>query len=98
MNPSQADTLKVPGAALHYEIRGSGPVLLLIPGGPADGGVFAPIRELLADRYTVVTYDPRGLSRTQDSSSHKGTLPSSACCSSRQGAVRLRSAVCSNPP
>ncbi|MGH3148007.1 MAG: alpha/beta fold hydrolase [Rubrobacter sp.] len=46
------------------EVRGTGPVLLLIPGGPADGGVFAPIRDVICDRYTVVTYDPRGLSRS----------------------------------
>ena len=64
MNQSRTDRLGVPGATLHYEVGGSGPVLLLIPGGPADAGAFAPIRGELSDRYTVVTYDPRGLSRS----------------------------------
>ena len=64
MNKSRTDTLRVPGATLHYEVSGAGPVLLLIPGGPADSGAFAPIRSVLSDRYTVVTYDPRGLSRS----------------------------------
>ena len=64
MNQSRTDTLKVPGAALHYEVCGTGPVLLLIPGGPADAGAFSPIRGEPSDRYTVVTYDPRGLSRS----------------------------------
>ena len=64
MNQSLTGTLKVPGATLHYEVRGTGPVLLLIPGGPADAGGFAPIRDVLSDRYTIVTYDPRGLSRS----------------------------------
>ena len=64
MNQSRTDALKVPGATLHYEIRGAGPLLLLIPGGPADSSVFASIRSLLSERYTVVTYDPRGLSRS----------------------------------
>jgi pimeloyl-ACP methyl ester carboxylesterase len=64
MNQSRTDTLRVPGATLHYEVAGAGPVLLLIPGGPADSGVFAPIGSVLSDRYTVVTYDPRGLSRS----------------------------------
>ena len=62
MNTTTADMLSVPGARLYYEVRGSGPVLLMIPGGPADGSVFAPAVPLLADDYTVVTYDPRGLS------------------------------------
>ena len=53
MNQSRTDTLKVPGATLYYEVRGAGPVLLLIPGGPADAGGFAPIRDILSDRYTV---------------------------------------------
>ncbi len=58
--------LTVPGAHLYYEFTGSGPVLLLIHGAPADAGVFAPIVDLLAKDYTVVRYDTRGISRSQD--------------------------------
>jgi pimeloyl-ACP methyl ester carboxylesterase len=54
--------LEVPGAHLSYQVRGSGPVLLLIPGGPADGSAFDGVAPLLAERFTVLTYDPRGLS------------------------------------
>jgi pimeloyl-ACP methyl ester carboxylesterase len=61
---SKSDTLKVPGASLYYEIRGSGPLLVMIPGGPADAGIFAGVAARLADRYTVVAYDPRGNSRS----------------------------------
>src|SRR5687768_8768452 len=46
--------LTVPGASLYYEVSGSGPVLLLIPGGPADAGIFALIVDPLAANYTVV--------------------------------------------
>jgi pimeloyl-ACP methyl ester carboxylesterase len=60
----QTSTVKVPGATLYYEIRGAGPVLLCIPGGPTDAGMFADIAGRLANRYTVVTYDPRGHSRS----------------------------------
>jgi pimeloyl-ACP methyl ester carboxylesterase len=56
--------LPVPGASLYYEVRGSGPVLLMIPGGPMDAGGFKEIAERLADSYTVVTYDCRGNSRS----------------------------------
>lgn len=58
------DTLPVPGAKLYYEVRGSGPVLLMIPGGPMDAGGFAALADRLADEYTVVTYDCRGNSRS----------------------------------
>lgn len=57
-------TLKVPGATIYYEVRGSGPTLLIIPGGPQDAGVFTDIAARLAGQYTVVTYDPRGNSRS----------------------------------
>ncbi|UOZ04373.1 alpha/beta fold hydrolase [Amycolatopsis sp. WQ 127309] len=57
-------TLAVPGARITYDVTGSGPVLLLIPGGPADATGFAPIRPLLAEDHTVVTFDPRGISRS----------------------------------
>jgi pimeloyl-ACP methyl ester carboxylesterase len=57
-------TLKVPGATLYYEIQGSGPVLLCISGGPTDAGMFTDLAGRLADRYTVVSYDQRGHSRS----------------------------------
>ncbi|GGQ25653.1 alpha/beta fold hydrolase [Streptosporangium pseudovulgare] len=56
--------LPVPGANLYYEVRGSGPVLLLICGGIYDAAGYAGLADRLADRYTVVTYDRRGNSRS----------------------------------
>ncbi len=61
----RSDKLQVPGASLYYEVRGSGPVLLMMPGGPADATTFRQIENDLASRYTVVTYDPRGLSHSK---------------------------------
>lgn len=61
---TQSATLKVPGATLYYETTGSGPTLLIIPGGPQDAGVFAPLAAELAGRFRVVSYDPRGNSRS----------------------------------
>jgi pimeloyl-ACP methyl ester carboxylesterase len=57
-------TVKVPGAALYVEVRGSGPVLLCITGGPTDAGMFADLGGRLTDRHTVVSYDQRGHSRS----------------------------------
>ena len=62
--PMKASLLKVPGASIYYELRGSGPVLLMMPGGPADAGAFRRIAGYLESDYTVVTYDPRGLSHS----------------------------------
>jgi len=61
---AKTETLKVPGATIYYEVHGSGPVLLMIPGGPADAGAFRRIAGYLESDYTVVTYDPRGLSHS----------------------------------
>src|SRR3954469_17369549 len=52
-------SITVPGARLHYEIRGSGPLLLVI-GSPMAAAEFAPLADALATDHTVVTYDPRG--------------------------------------
>ena len=60
----QKRTLSVPGGTLYYEVRGAGPLLLMMPGGPADATTFRGIEDRLATRYTVVTYDPRGLSHS----------------------------------
>ncbi|MEV6282143.1 alpha/beta hydrolase [Kribbella sp. NPDC051770] len=56
--------LVVPGAELYYEARGAGPVLLLVCGGVYDAEAYAPLADRLAERYTVVTYDRRGNSRS----------------------------------
>ena len=52
------------GAVLYHEVSGAGPVVLLIPGTPGDAGQFAALADELGDRYTVVTYDRRGTSRS----------------------------------
>ena len=64
MSGPTVHTLRVPGASLHVEVRGSGDVLLLIAGGGTDAGIFDSIAGPLSDRYTVVAYDPRGNSRS----------------------------------
>jgi pimeloyl-ACP methyl ester carboxylesterase len=53
----------VPGATLHYEVRGSGPLLLVV-GQPMTSGPFAAVADHLATDHTVVTYDPRGQGRS----------------------------------
>jgi pimeloyl-ACP methyl ester carboxylesterase len=58
-----AGTLGVPGARLHYEVRGSGPLVLLV-GAPMGADAFAPLAGLLATDHTVVTTDPRGVGRS----------------------------------
>lgn len=60
-----ANTFGVPGAGLYYELCGSGPVLLLIPGGNGDAVPFESAADALAGRYTVVGYDRRGFSRSR---------------------------------
>ncbi|GAA3259839.1 alpha/beta fold hydrolase [Dactylosporangium siamense] len=60
----KVETLTVPGATLHYEVRGSGPVVLLICGGVYDAEGFTGLAEALAEDRTVVTYDRRGNSRS----------------------------------
>jgi pimeloyl-ACP methyl ester carboxylesterase len=77
-----AHTLEVPGATLHVERRGSGPTLLLIAGGGGDCAAFERLSQLLSDRYTVLSYDRRGFSR----SPLRGELP-------KDGAARLAAHV-----
>ncbi|QEU96706.1 alpha/beta fold hydrolase [Streptomyces kanamyceticus] len=57
-------SLRVPGATLHYQVRGEGPLLLLIPGGAGGAAAFDNVADGLAAEYTVATYDPRGISQS----------------------------------
>jgi hypothetical protein len=40
-------TLDVPGARLHYEAHGSGPLMLMVPGASGEAGVFERVTEYL---------------------------------------------------
>src|SRR6202048_4509431 len=53
-------SVTVPGARLHYEVRGEG-TLLRVGGSPMGAAEFAPLADALASDHTVVTYDPRGI-------------------------------------
>lgn len=64
MTAKTINRVTVPGATLHYEVTGDGPVLLLISGGGTDAAVYDGVVPQLAAQYTVVTYDPRGNSRS----------------------------------
>jgi pimeloyl-ACP methyl ester carboxylesterase len=67
MTRPETHTLDVPGAVLHYDVRraeaGAAPILLMI-GSPMDASGFASLAEHFRDR-TVVTYDPRGIGRSE---------------------------------
>ena len=52
------------GAELYYEVRGTGPPFLLIMGATGDGGHFDALADVLADEFTVITYDRRGNGRS----------------------------------
>jgi pimeloyl-ACP methyl ester carboxylesterase len=56
--------LDVNGTDLYCEVRGAGPSLLLIMGATGDSGVFEEFADLLAEDFTVVTYDRRGNGRS----------------------------------
>jgi pimeloyl-ACP methyl ester carboxylesterase len=58
-----SDILDVGDARLYYEVRGSGP-LVVLAGAPMDANPFGPLAELLAADHTVLTTDPRGINRS----------------------------------
>jgi len=70
-----ANTLPVPNATLYYEVRGTGPLLLISQSGEGDAGRSKDLVDQLVTDYTVVTYDRRGLSRsTLDDPARGATL------------------------
>jgi pimeloyl-ACP methyl ester carboxylesterase len=56
--------IKVNGAQLYHQVRGSGPALLMIHGTGADSGCYDKVVTQLAGHFTVITYDRRGWSRS----------------------------------
>lgn len=62
--PEGMATIAVNGTTLYYEQRGDGPPLLFISGATGDAGHWTDVADLLADEYTVISYDRRGNSRS----------------------------------
>lgn len=73
-NTLVSDTLEVPGARLHYELRGSGPLVALV-GAPMDAQAFEPLAEALAAAHTVLTMDPRGINRSRVDNPDEDSTP-----------------------
>ncbi|MFD8500837.1 alpha/beta fold hydrolase, partial [Amycolatopsis sp. NPDC059657] len=48
------------GSVVGFEVTGHGPPLVLVHGGTADRGRWAPVLRQLADRFTVYAVDRRG--------------------------------------
>jgi pimeloyl-ACP methyl ester carboxylesterase len=53
------------GCDIHYCYKGSGPLLLFIPGGNGHGLQFYSAMDGLADRYTCATFDRRQMTASQ---------------------------------
>ena len=57
-------SIEVNGIRIYYEKRGRGPAVLFVSGATGDAGHWTTVADILADAYTVITYDRRGNSRS----------------------------------
>jgi pimeloyl-ACP methyl ester carboxylesterase len=72
---AQMSRVTVNGAEFYFEVRGMGPPVLLIMGATGDGGHFDAFADLLADEFTVVSYDRRGNGRSPVPAGWQTTSP-----------------------
>ena len=66
------------GAEIYCERRGSGPLLLLIHGAMEDAGFYSSAADILAEKFTVVSYDRRCSSRSSGDRSADMTVAQQA--------------------
>jgi pimeloyl-ACP methyl ester carboxylesterase len=57
-------SIDVNGIRLYYERRGGGLAVLFVSRATGDAGHWSDVADILADQYTVITYDRRGNSRS----------------------------------
>ena len=66
------------GAEIYCERQGNGPLLLLIAGAMEDAGFYSSTADILADKFTVVSYDRRYNSRSSGDRSADMTVAQQA--------------------
>ncbi|MFD9410737.1 alpha/beta fold hydrolase [Streptomyces sp. NPDC059989] len=86
-------SLTVPGATLHYELQGAGPLLFIAQSGEGDADRTVDLVPHLTDDYTVLTYDRRGLSRSRAAEAGRTT----ALAEHAEDAHHLLAAVADGP-
>lgn len=57
-------TARLNGVDVYYEVHGGGPSLVLIAGIASDSQSWLPVVAPLAEHFTVIVYDNRGVGRT----------------------------------
>ncbi len=57
---------EVDGIRYYVERRGAGPYLVMVTSGQGDSEAYRFLADILAARYTVITFDPPGFSRSGD--------------------------------
>lgn len=60
----RAGRVTTEGDDLYYEVRGDGKPLLMIPPAGGDGWQYSYVADILADQYTVITFDRRANARS----------------------------------
>ena len=65
-------TVEANGQRIAVDVAGSGPPLVLIHGAEGDRTMFAELADLLAPRYTVISYDQRDSGLTQNGAEDYG--------------------------
>jgi proline iminopeptidase len=58
-------TVAVAGGELHFELRGEGPSIVLLSGGPGFGSYLQPVAEALALSHRCILFDQRGTGASQ---------------------------------
>ncbi|WP_248964569.1 alpha/beta fold hydrolase [Sphaerisporangium perillae] len=58
------------GTRIAYDSIGSGPAVIVIGGGPVDRTAESPLAALLAEHFTIYSYDRRGRGETVDTAAY----------------------------
>lgn len=91
--PPIGDFVTVDGVRVHYEVRGSGPDLVLLHGASGNLKDFTlSLADQLTDRYRVIMFDRPGLGYTQRPAGHGGPFNNAEEPPQKQAALLIAAA------